>query len=76
MSIEPEVSTMMISAASPRPGLPGSTRIGACHRHHGMHVGGSLCKELVLEHLCLELSHVTSLLASSVAMGHSEPGRR
>ncbi len=46
--IEPEVSTMTISAASPVAGLAGLTGAGAGHGDDGVDVGPALGQELVL----------------------------
>ena len=56
-------------------GLAGVAGAGAGDRHDGVHIGGPLGQVLVLEDLCLELSHVMSSLVPSVAMGHSGQGR-
>ncbi len=59
--IEPEVSTMMISAASPSPELPGLTGAGAGDRDDGVHVGAAVGQELVLVDVGGELGHRAGL---------------
>ncbi len=46
--IEPEVSTMTISAASPDAGLPRLARAGAGDGDDGVDVGAAVGQELVL----------------------------